>query len=227
MPRVLVAEDDPALGDPLVRMLAREGYEVDLVTDGVSALKAARSSELDLMVLDLGLPRMSGLDVCRALRDVGSHLPILVLTARTAEVDIVVALDAGADDYVTKPFRTSELLARVRALLRRRTPSGSVDPNELVTAGAIVLDPGARTVTAAGAIVTLTPKEFELLELLMRRRGRVVTRQSIMRDVWHTDWVGQSKTLDMHISTLRRKLGRSGRLIVTLRGVGFRIDEKA
>ena len=227
MPRVLVAEDDPALGDPLVRMLAREGYEVDLVTDGVSALKAARSSELDLMVLDLGLPRMSGLDVCRALRDVGSHLPILVLTARTAEVDIVVALDAGADDYVTKPFRTSELLARVRALLRRRTPSGSVDPNELVTAGAIVLDPGARTVTAAGAIVTLTPKEFELLELLMRRRGRVVTRQSIMRDVWHTDWVGQSKTLDMHISTLRRKLGPSGRLIVTLRGVGFRIDEKA
>jgi len=227
VPRVLVAEDDPALGDPLVRMLAREGYEVDLVTDGVSALKAARSSELDLMVLDLGLPRMSGLDVCRALRDVGSHLPILVLTARTAEVDIVVALDAGADDYVTKPFRTSELLARVRALLRRRTPSGSVDPNELVTAGAIVLDPGARTVTAAGAIVTLTPKEFELLELLMRRRGRVVTRQSIMRDVWHTDWVGQSKTLDMHISTLRRKLGPSGRLIVTLRGVGFRIDEKA
>ena len=227
MPRVLVAEDDPALGDPLVRMLAREGYEVDLVTDGVSALKAARSSELDLMVLDLGLPRMSGLDVCRALRDVGSHLPILVLTARTAEVDIVVALDAGADDYVTKPFRTSELLARVRALLRRRTPSGSVDPNELVTAGAIVLDPGARTVIAAGAIVTLTPKEFELLELLMRRRGRVVTRQSIMRDVWHTDWVGQSKTLDMHISTLRRKLGPSGRLIVTLRGVGFRIDEKA
>lgn len=220
MTRVLVAEDDPGISEPLVRALGREGYEVTHVTDGPTALDLALSGRTDLLVRDLGLPGMDGLDVCRALRGQGSTLPVLVLTARTGEADLVVGLDAGADDYVGKPFRLSELLARVRAQLRR----ASGPEHELVTAGAIVVDASSRRVAVDGEEVALTPKEYDLLLALMRRAGVVVPRDELMREVWQTEWYGATKTIDMHISTLRRKLGDAGSCISTVRGVGFRLD---
>ncbi len=221
MSRVLVAEDDPGISEPLVRALGREGYDVTHVTDGPAALDAALSGSADLLVLDLGLPGMDGLDVCRSLRSRGSSLPVLVLTARTDEPDLVVGLDAGADDYVGKPFRIAELMARVRAQLRR-----SAGPeHDVVQVGAIVVDDSSRRVTVDDDEIALTPKEYELLLLLMRRVGVVVGRDELMREVWQTEWLGATKTLDMHVSTLRRKLGASGSRITTVRGVGFRLEK--
>jgi DNA-binding response OmpR family regulator len=223
MTRVLVAEDDPGISEPLVRALGREGYDVQHVTDGPTALHAALSGRADLLVLDLGLPGMDGLDVCRALRSHGSTLPVLVLTARSDEPDLVVGLDAGADDYVAKPFRVAELLARVRAQLRR----ASGPEHELVQVGGITVDASSRRVTVDGEEVALTPKEYDLLVALMRRAGVVIPRDELMRDVWQTEWMGATKTLDMHISTLRRKLGDAGSTIATVRGVGFRMEKDA
>jgi DNA-binding response OmpR family regulator len=220
MSRVLLAEDDDAIAEPLARALRREGHDVDVFGDGTGALEAARSGAADLLVLDLGLPGMDGLEVCRALRAGGHALPVLVLTARNDEVDAVVGLDAGADDYVTKPFRLDELLARVRAQLRRS--SGSA----LVVHG-VRIDPESRRVWVDGAEIALTAKEFELLKLLVQEAGAVVPRERIMREVWETDWWGSSKTLDMHVSWLRRKLGDDAarpRYITTVRGVGLRFE---
>ena len=220
MTKVLLAEDDPAISDPLARALRREGYDVDVRTDGESALAAALGDP-DLLVLDLGLPKIDGLEVCRRLRAEGSTVPVLVLTARADEVDTVVGLDAGADDYVTKPFRLAELLARARALLRR----GVV---ELPVAEALVkIDPEGRRVFLRGQEVQLTGKEFELLKVLVANEGKVVSREKLMRDVWDSAWYGSTKTLDMHISVLRRKLGDDAShpsYITTIRGVGFRFD---
>ena len=221
MSHVLVAEDDPGISEPLVRALGREGYDVTHVTDGPAALDAALSGSADLLVLDLGLPGMDGLDVCRSLRSRGSSLPVLVLTARTDEPDLVVGLDAGADDYVGKPFRIAELMARVRAQLRR-----SAGPeHDVVQVGEIVVDDSSRRVTVGDEELGLTPKEYELLLLLMRKVGVVVGRDELMREVWQTEWLGATKTLDMHVSTLRRKLGPSGARITTVRGVGFRLEK--
>ena len=220
MSRVLVAEDDPDISEPLVRALRREGYDVTLVTTGPAALTGALAGQADLLLLDLGLPGMDGLEVCRALRGRGSSLPVLVLTARTDEADLVVGLDAGADDYVGKPFRVAELLARVRAQLRR---SGGTD-GELLTVGGITLDVPSRRVDVDGVDVPLTPKEYDVLLMLMRRVGTVVGRDELMREVWRTEWLGATKTLDMHVSTLRRKLGDAGSQITTVRGVGFRLE---
>jgi DNA-binding response OmpR family regulator len=220
--RVLVAEDDTEISGPLVRALQREGYEVALVSDGPTALAGGMSGTADLLLLDLGLPGMDGLDVCRALRARGSALPVLVLTARTGTGDLVVGLDAGADDYVAKPFRLPELLARVRVQLRRAGAS----PSDVVTVGSLVLDDRSRRVTVDGEEVPLTPKEYELLRLLVQHVGEVVTREVIMREVWHTEWLGATKTLDMHVSTLRRKLGDAGGMITTLRGVGLRLERR-
>ncbi len=222
MTKVLLAEDDPAISDPLARALRREGYDVDVCTDGESALEEALRQP-DLLVLDLGLPRMDGLEVCRRLRQRGSQLPVLVLTARADEVDTVVGLDAGADDYVTKPFRLAELLARTRALLRRNAtelPDG--EPDRLLH-----IDPDGRRVFLRGEEVALTGKEFELLRVLVANEGKVVSREKLMRDVWDSAWYGSTKTLDMHISVLRRKLGDDAahpRYITTIRGLGFRFD---
>jgi DNA-binding response OmpR family regulator len=221
MSRVLVAEDDPDISEPLVRALRREGYDVTLVTDGRSALSCAVAGQTDLLLLDLGLPGMDGLDVCRSLRGHGSTLPVLVLTARTGVPDFVVGLDAGADDYVAKPFRLAELLARVRAQLRRSSNPDS----DSVTVGDISIDVPSRRVWVGDVEAALTPKEYELLLLLMRRAGTVVGRDELMREVWQTEWLGATKTLDMHISTLRRKLGEAGSCITTVRGVGFRLDK--
>ncbi|MBM6401013.1 response regulator transcription factor [Phycicoccus sonneratiae] len=222
MTKVLLAEDDPAISDPLARALRREGYEVEVCTDGESALEHALRSP-DLLVLDLGLPKMDGLEVCRRLRQEGSTVPVLVLTARADEVDTVVGLDAGADDYVTKPFRLAELLARARALLRR----GVVEPTENEEDPLLDIDPDGRRVFLRGEEVQLTGKEFELLRVLVANAGKVVSREKLMRDVWDSAWYGSTKTLDMHISVLRRKLGDDAahpRYITTIRGLGFRFD---
>ncbi len=220
MTRVLLAEDDPAISEPLARALRREGYDVDVRADGRSALEAAREDP-DLLVLDLGLPELDGLEVCRRLRAEGHTLPVLVLTARADEVDTVVGLDAGADDYVTKPFRLAELLARARALLRR-------GPGETATdEGLIRIDPDGHRAFLRDEELQLTAKEFELLRVLVRNEGKVVSREQLMREVWDTAWFGSTKTLDMHISVLRRKLGDEAnqpRYITTIRGVGFRFD---
>ena len=219
MTKVLLAEDDPAISDPLARALRREGYEVAVCEDGLSALEAAREHP-DLLVLDLGLPKLDGLEVCRRLRSEGIGIPVLVLTARADEVDTVVGLDAGADDYVTKPFRLAELLARARALLRR----GAVD---VASEDLVRIDPDGRRVFLRDREVQLTGKEFELLRVLAENEGKVVSREKLMREVWDTAWYSSTKTLDMHISVLRRKLGDDAahpRYITTVRGVGFRFD---
>ncbi|MGH3342017.1 MAG: response regulator transcription factor [Carbonactinosporaceae bacterium] len=223
MTRVLLVEDDTSISEPLARALRREGYDVDVRDDGAAALADARTGNVDILVLDLGLPGMDGLEVCRRLRSDGRSVPVLILTARADEVDTVVGLDAGADDYVTKPFRLAELLARVRALLRR----GSSE----VTGGAggVRLDAESHRAWLSNEELTLTAKEFDLLRVLLRDAGRVVTRDQLMREVWDTTWWTSTKTLDMHISWLRKKLGDDAakpRYITTVRGVGFRFERE-
>src|SRR6201996_2753756 len=221
MTRVLLAEDDTAIADPLARALRREGYEVQVRGDGPTALEHALSGAVDLLVLDLGLPGMDGVEVCRRLRSEGHGFPVLVLTARADEVDTVVGLDAGADDYVTKPFRLAELLARGRALLRRGTAEV---PG---TVRGVRVDAEARRAWHGDTELDLTTKEFDLLWILLRDAGKVVTREQIMREVWDAKWWTSTKTLDMHISWLRRKLGDDAhhpRYITTVRGVGFRFE---
>ena len=222
MTTVLLVEDDPAISEPLARALGREGYEVRAHGTGRGALGEIIGA--DLVILDLGLPDMDGLDVAREIRSQGSPVPILVLTARTDEVDMVVGLDAGADDYVTKPFRLAELLARVRALLRR---AGSDFQDDTLEAQDIKIDVSAHRAFQDGRELQLTAKEFDLLRILIKEAGNVVPRQVIMQEVWGSDPAGSTKTLDMHISWLRRKLGDDAAYpyyISTVRGMGFRFE---
>jgi DNA-binding response OmpR family regulator len=218
----MIVEDDEGIRVPLARALEREGYSVDGVGDGEDALRLAGAddAEHDLVIIDVGLPGIDGLEVCRRMRALNPTIPILFLTAQDAELDIVDGLDAGADDYITKPFRVSELLARVRAHLRRRTP-------DLTEAGDVRIDPSARRAWHAGSELELSPKEFDLLALLVREAGRVVSRERIMAEVWDENWFGSTKTLDMHVSWLRRKLGDDASdpsHIRTIRGVGLRFE---
>ncbi|MGB3371177.1 MAG: response regulator transcription factor [Rhodococcus sp. (in: high G+C Gram-positive bacteria)] len=224
MTDVLLAEDDEAIAAPLSRALGREGYTVTVEQTGPAALQRALDGNFDLLILDLGLPGMDGLEVCRQVRANSSELAVLMLTARTDEVDFVVGLDAGADDYVGKPFRLAELMARVRALLRRRGP-GEDSPIEV---GGIRMEPAARRVLVNGNEISLANKEYELLKVLLDHAGQVVSRDTILREVWGDAELRGSKTLDMHMSWLRRKIGDEGsvaeRRIATVRGVGFRIN---
>jgi DNA-binding response OmpR family regulator len=223
--RVLLAEDDPAIAEPLARALGREGYDVVVRGDGLGALESAADG-VDLVVLDLGLPDIDGLDVCRRLRSEGVTAPVLVLTARADEVDTVVGLDAGADDYVTKPFRLAELLARVRALLRRGGTEATSEI-DISTIQGVKVDVASRRAWLGDSELQLTAKEFDLLRVLLRDAGSVVTREQLMREVWDTQWWSSTKTLDMHVSWLRRKLGDDAtnpRFISTVRGVGFRFE---
>lgn len=223
MTHVLLAEDDPAIAEPLARALTREGYNVVVQGTGQGAIDSA--SGADIVVLDLGLPDMDGLDVAREIRHKGLTTPVLVLTARADEVDLVVGLDAGADDYVTKPFRLAELLARVRALLRR-SHGDQVDEEELA-AQDVRIDVSAHRAFQGERELHLTTKEFELLRVLVASAGSVVVRDALMRDVWGSEPVGSTKTLDMHVSWLRRKLGddaNAPRYISTVRGLGFRFE---
>ncbi len=220
MTAVLLAEDDPSISEPLARALRREGYEVSVRDEGGEALRLVLAGGIDLVVLDLGLPTMDGLEVCRRLRAEGRSVPVLVLTARVEEVDLVVGLDAGADDYVTKPFRLAELLARVRALLRR-------GGTEVPDVNGVRVNAESRRAWLGDEELTLTAKEFDLLNTLVLGAGKVITRDQLMRDVWDASRGTSSKTLDMHISWLRRKLGddaASPRLITTVRGLGFRFE---
>jgi len=223
MTNVLLAEDDPAISEPLARALTREGYHVIVQGTGQGAVRSA--PDVDLVVLDLGLPDMDGLDVARAIRAQGLTTPVLVLTARADEVDLVVGLDAGADDYVTKPFRLAELLARVRALLRRT--HGEVEVEDEIRGQDVRVDVAAHRAFQADRELHLTTKEFDLLRVLVANVGTVVVRDTLMREVWGSELVGSTKTLDMHVSWLRRKLGddaNSPRYISTVRGLGFRFE---
>jgi DNA-binding response OmpR family regulator len=221
---LLLVEDDDGIARPLTAALSGDGYEVVRVATGREALARAAQG-VAAVVLDLGLPDLDGVEVCRRLRDVAPGVPVLMLTARTSETDIVVGLDAGADDYVTKPFRLAELLARLRALLRR---SGARDTSpDVLRAQDVRVDPAARRAWRGGQELELSPKEFDLLALLVTEAGRVVPRERIMREVWDTRWMGSTKSMDMHVSWLRRKLGDPAdhpRYIATVRGVGFRFE---
>ena len=225
MTEVLLAEDDEAIATPLSRALGREGYTVTVEQTGPAALERALQGSFDLLILDLGLPGMDGLEVCRQIRATRSDLAVLMLTARTDEVDFVVGLDAGADDYVSNPFRVAELMARVRALLRRRGPASE---DGVIEVGGLRLEPAARRVLLDGHEIPLANKEYELLKILLDHAGQVVSRETILREVWGDVELRGSKTLDMHMSWLRRKIGDEGtvaeRRIATVRGVGFRIN---
>ncbi len=219
---VLLVEDDPAIAEPLTRALGREGYDVRAHATGRGALSEIQ--RVDLIILDLGLPDMDGLDVARRVRSAGLNTPILILTARSDEVDMVVGLDAGADDYVTKPFRLAELLARVRALLRRTC--GENGGGQLA-AQDVRVDVDAHRAFVGERELQLTAKEFDLLRVLVREAGNVVERDTLMRDVWGSDLSGSTKTLDMHVSWLRRKLDDDAsdpHYITTVRGMGFRFE---
>ena len=223
MARLLIVEDDEGIRVPLSRALEREGYAVDGVRTGEEAIQltAGGSEGPDLVIVDVGLPGIDGLEVCRRIRAQQPAIPILFLTAQDGELDIVDGLDAGADDYITKPFRVSELLARVRAHLRRTTSP------ELSEAGDIRIDRAARRAWRNNEELKLSPKEYDLLALLVAETGRVVTRERIMAEVWDENWFGSTKTLDMHVSWLRRKLGDDAaapRHLVTVRGVGLRFE---
>jgi DNA-binding response OmpR family regulator len=214
--RVLLVEDDRDISEPLARALTREGYEVLAAFDGRVALESALDEPPDLIILDIGLPGMNGLDVCRHVREVRPQVPILMLTARDGEFETVAGLDAGADDYVTKPFGLSVLLARVRAMLRRSAPA------ELAAAD-VRVDESSRRAWRGDRELDLSPKEYDLLALLVREAGHVVPRERIMDEVWDVNWFGSTKTLDMHVSWLRKKLGDPP-LIATVRRVGFRFE---
>jgi len=216
--RVLVIEDDIEITDVLRRSLCHEGYEVRTASDGVEALDTAAEFTPDLVVLDLGLPRLDGIEVCRRLRADGD-VPILILTARTETDDRVAGLDSGADDYLVKPFERQEFLARIRALLRRRPPRGSAS----LRLGDLTLNPDSREVTRGEREIELTNREFELLEYLMRNARLVVSRERLLDDVWGYDPAAATNTIDVFISNLRRKLEAGGepRLLHTKRGAGY------
>jgi DNA-binding response OmpR family regulator len=217
-PELLIVEDDEAIGRSLCQALEAAGYTVRWARTGAEAMA---SSGMRLVILDLGLPDIDGLDVCRRLRATEPDVEIVILTARRAEIDIVVGLDAGADDYLVKPFRLTELLARVRARLRRER-----NDEDRIQVGPIAVDRAARQAFVMKDEIELRPKEFDLLWALAEEAGRVVRREQLMDDVWDTHWQGSTKTLDVHIAGLRRKLEEAGveESIVTLRGIGYRLD---
>ena len=225
MTRILIVEDEPSLSEPLAFLLEREGYEISLAEDGPAALAEFDRAGADLVLLDLMLPGLPGTEVCRELRT-RSSVPIIMLTAKDSEVDIVVGLELGADDYVTKPYSTRELLARIRAVLRRRVETED-DDEAVLEAGSVRMDVERHTVTVDGNTVAMPLKEFELLELLLRNAGRVLTRGQLIDRVWGVDYFGDTKTLDVHIKRIRSRIERNPSepvMLLTVRGLGYRFE---
>jgi DNA-binding response OmpR family regulator len=223
---VLIVEDDATIGGVVESSLRAHGYDAVWVTDGRTALAKAATVEFDLVLIDLGLPDLDGIEVCRRLRRKLPSAVLVMLTARSAEMDIIVGLDAGADDYLTKPVHLGELLARIRAHLRR---VGSPAASQSLFLGDLVLDMGSRRVTIRGSEVRLRTKEFDLLARLAREPDAAVSRETLMADVWDQDWIGSTKTLDVHVASLRSKIGGGGisarvPMIRTLRGYGYRLE---
>lgn len=226
MTRILLVEDERSLREPLEFLLEREGYQVVTAKDGYGALAEFNRGGVDLILLDLMLPGISGTEVCRQIR-AHSSVPIIMLTAKDSEVDIVVGLELGADDYVTKPYSSRELLARMRAVLRRRVEV-DVEEDEVLTAGDVTMDVERHTVTVRGESLVLPLKEHELLEVLVRNAGRVMTRGQLMDRVWGADYVGDSKTLDVHVKRIRGRIEQdpaSPVMLLTVRGLGYRFVE--
>jgi DNA-binding response OmpR family regulator len=214
--RILLVEDDAKTRSTVALYLQREGYEVAVAADGEEALNVARERDPHLVVLDLMLPRLDGLEVCRALRESASHPAIIMVTARSTEEDKLTGLDLGADDYVTKPFSPRELMARVRAVLRRAAD------DDVIVAGGITLDRTRREVRVGDAAVAVTPTEYRLLDALARSNGRTFTRQELVERALGEEYDGLDRTVDVHVMNLRRKLGEPGRSIVTVFGVGYK-----
>ncbi|MEL4317399.1 response regulator transcription factor [Leifsonia sp. YIM 134122] len=226
MTRILLVEDETALSEPLAFLLEREGYDVTVAADGPSALTEFDRTGADLILLDLMLPGLSGTEVCREIRT-RSSVPIIMLTAKDSEVDVVVGLELGADDYVTKPYSTRELLARIRAILRRHTDDDR-DEGTLLEAGSVRMDIERHTVAVDGVVTPMPLKEFELLEFLLRNAGRVLTRGQLIDRVWGSDYFGDTKTLDVHIKRIRSRIEKTPsepRMLVTVRGLGYRFEE--
>lgn len=223
--RILVVEDEPDILDLISYNLQQAGFEVEPVEDGETALKRVEVKPIDLVVLDLMLPGIDGLEVCRLLKQNPEHknLPVLMLTARAEEVDRIVGLELGADDYLVKPFSTRELVLRIRAILRRVKGEGkSEEEAEKIQAGPLLIDPLGHQVLLDGELIELTATEFRLLLTLVQRRGRVQTREELLRVVWDYEYSGYERTVDTHIRRLREKLGSASELVETLRGVGYR-----
>lgn len=222
--RILIVEDDERIGSTLLRALQGNGYEARWEPTGRGAISSATDRRPDLVLLDLGLPDLDGLDVCRQIHRADPTIDIIMLTARDKELDVVVGLDAGAIDYITKPFKLAELTARIRAQLRRTEPRST----SRSTAGDLVIDSGAHRVWLAGEELVLRVKEFDLLARLLADAGTAVTRETLMADVWDEHWFGSTKTLDFHIAAIRRKIDEPGTdsRVTTLRGIGYRYELK-
>ncbi len=225
MSRILIVEDEESISDPLSFLLGKEGYEVQVVDNGLDALVEFERNGADLVLLDLQLPGMSGTEVCKHLRQ-RSNVPVIMLTAKDSEIDKVVGLELGADDYVTKPYSSRELIARIRAVLRRQA-----EPEELmdstVHAGPVRMDVERHVVSVLGDTVAFPLKEFELLEMLLRNAGKVLTRGQLIDRVWGSDYVGDTKTLDVHIKRLRSKIEpdpAAPKFLVTVRGLGYKFE---
>lgn len=225
MTRILIVEDEESYSEPLAYMLKKEGYEAVVAATGPEGIDTFERGGADLVLLDVMLPGMSGVDVCRELRS-RSSVPIIMLTAKDSEIDKVVGLEMGADDYVTKPYSGRELLARIKAVLRRRGEAEAGESDELVV-GRVAMDVERHVVTVGGKGVAMPLKEFELLEMLMRNEGRVLTRMQLIDRVWGSDYVGDTKTLDVHIKRLRAKIEPDPGLpqhILTVRGLGYKLE---
>jgi len=224
--KILIVEDDRNLLDAIKYNLRREGYEVVMATDGSEALEVARREKPDLIILDIMLPKINGFDVCRILRK-EMTVPILMLTAKAEETDKIVGLEIGADDYVTKPFSLRELLARIRAMLRRAKMVETQPQGALLKVGDIEVDIARHRITVSGKIVELTPKEFDLLAFLARNRGLVFSREQLLEKVWGYDYAGDTRTVDVHIRWLRQKIepdpGRP-KYLITVRGAGYKLE---
>lgn len=226
MTRILLVEDESALSEPLAFLLTREGFEVEIVEDGQTALDVFAAGTFDIILLDLMIPRVPGAEVCRQIRTT-SRVPIIMLTAKDTEIDKVVGLELGADDYVTKPYSSRELLARIKAVLRRNVRDDEAAEEGAIDIAGIRLDPERHTLHVRGVLVPIPLKEFELLEYLMTNVGRVLTRGQLIDRVWGTDYYGDTKTLDVHIKRLRSKIEADPAEplnLITVRGLGYRFD---